>query len=159
MKKTALPPRKVGRPKGKPQAMDIHVGNRIRMQRQLLGWSQEKLADAAGITFQQVQKYERGANRVSASRLYEFSQIMGVGTDYFFDQYNPKQKPQKFDYGFANECQTEHLQTGKWYDKETLELIRIYYTIPDRKLRRNMVAMIQTAAAMSAPSAKRKAAA
>ena len=145
-------PAKRGRPKsatkGGPKAMDIHVGNRLRMRRSILGWSQEKLADAVGLTFQQVQKYERGANRVSASRLYDFSKILDVEVSYFFEQYNEKQKPANFKYGFADTDQDEFLDTGKWYDKETLELIRIYYSIQDQKLRRNLVKVIQNMAEM-----------
>lgn len=137
-----------GGPKGGPKAMDVHVGNRLRMRRSIIGWSQEKLADAVGLTFQQVQKYERGANRVSASRLYDFSRILDVEISYFFEQYNEKQKPANFKYGFADTDQDEFLDTGKWYDKETLELIRIYYSIQDQKLRRNLVKVIQNMAEM-----------
>ena len=64
--------------KGGPSEFDVSIGQRVRMQRSLLGWSQEKLADALGITFQQVQKYENGVNRISAGRIYELSVIMGV---------------------------------------------------------------------------------
>lgn len=141
-------PRKVGRPKGGPKAMDIHVGNRLRMRRSIIGWSQERLAEAVGLTFQQVQKYERGANRVSASRLYDFSRVLDVDVSYFFEQYNEKQKAANFKYGFADTEQDEFLDTGKWYDKETLELIKIYYSIQDQKLRRNLVKVIQNMAEM-----------
>ena len=66
-------------------AVDVHVGLKIRARRNLLGLSQTELADAAGITFQQVQKYERGANRVGASRLMQFSEALGVPPAYFFE--------------------------------------------------------------------------
>jgi transcriptional regulator with XRE-family HTH domain len=69
----------------KPNPIDIHVGSRVRMRRKLMGVSQEKLAEALGLTFQQVQKYERGVNRVSASKLYETSSFLGVDVSYFFD--------------------------------------------------------------------------
>jgi len=65
--------------------IDVHVGNRVRMRRLLLGMSQEKLGEELGLTFQQVQKYEKGANRVSASRLYHMSQILGVPVQFFYD--------------------------------------------------------------------------
>ncbi len=68
-----------------PNPVDLHVGARVRMRRKLLGMSQEKLADALGLTFQQVQKYERGANRVSASKLFEIARFLDVGPSYFFD--------------------------------------------------------------------------
>lgn len=65
--------------------VDVHVGNRLRTRRRMLGLSQTALAEAAKITFQQVQKYERGANRVSASRLWQFGQVLGVSPAFFFD--------------------------------------------------------------------------
>lgn len=68
-----------------PNYIDVHVGNRIRMRRQLIGMSQEKLGEMLGITFQQVQKYEKGANRISASRLYFTAKILGVPVQFFFD--------------------------------------------------------------------------
>jgi transcriptional regulator with XRE-family HTH domain len=68
-----------------PNPIDLHVGARVRMRRKLLGMSQEKLADALGLTFQQVQKYERGANRVSASKLFEIARFLDVAPAYFFD--------------------------------------------------------------------------
>ena len=69
----------------KPNPIDIHVGSRVRMRRKLLGVSQEKLAEALKLTFQQVQKYERGVNRVSASKLFESSRFLGVEVGYFFE--------------------------------------------------------------------------
>lgn len=68
-----------------PNPVDLHVGGRIRMRRKLLGVSQERLADDLGLTFQQVQKYERGANRVSASKLYEIAKSLQTSISYFFD--------------------------------------------------------------------------
>jgi transcriptional regulator with XRE-family HTH domain len=68
-----------------PNFIDVHVGNRIRMRRQLIGMSQEKLGELLGITFQQVQKYEKGANRISASRLYYSAKILSVPVQFFFD--------------------------------------------------------------------------
>ena len=68
-----------------PNPVDLHVGARIRMRRKLLGVSQERLADQLGLTFQQVQKYERGANRVSASKLYEIAKALQTSVAYFFD--------------------------------------------------------------------------
>ena len=85
---------RTGRPRGRPpragsdgkgHPIDIHVGHRVRLRRTLLGWSQEKLAQALGLTFQQVQKYERGANRVSASKLYEIARTLQTPVTYFFD--------------------------------------------------------------------------
>src|SRR5712671_7409467 len=71
---------------GKSHAVDIHVGARMRQRRTLLGMSQTKLGDAVGLTFQQIQKYERGSNRVSSSRLFEFAKVLDVPVSYFFDE-------------------------------------------------------------------------
>ena len=68
-----------------PNFVDAHVGNRIRMRRQIVGVSQEKLAEMLGITFQQVQKYEKGSNRISASRLYSTARTLGVAVQFFFE--------------------------------------------------------------------------
>lgn len=75
-----------------PDPVDIHVGARLRMRRAMVGFSQERLAEAVGLTFQQVQKYERGTNRVSASRLYQFGKVLDVPVGYFFEQYSPTRK-------------------------------------------------------------------
>src|SRR6266699_1101097 len=69
----------------RPSPIDVHVGSRVRLRRTLLGMSQERLGDALGLTFQQVQKYERGANRVSASRLFDLSRVLDVPISFFFD--------------------------------------------------------------------------
>ena len=86
-KKMARPRKSSGRmaSKGFPNPIDVHVGSRIRLRRTLLGMSQERLAEAIGLTFQQVQKYERGANRIGSSRLYQLSQVLDVPVSYFFD--------------------------------------------------------------------------
>ncbi len=68
-----------------PNAVDIHVGGRVRLRRLLLGMSQEELGDALGVTFQQVQKYERGANRIGAGRLYDVARALNVPIEYFFE--------------------------------------------------------------------------
>lgn len=68
-----------------PNPIDTHVGSRVRLRRMLVGMSQEKLGDMLGLTFQQVQKYEKGANRIGASRLYQIAQILGVPVQFFFD--------------------------------------------------------------------------
>src|SRR6185369_2529188 len=77
--------RRGGRPKiDTPSPVDVHVGSRVRLRRTLLGMSQEKLGTAIGLTFQQIQKYERGSNRIGSSRLYEFAKVLDVPVSYFF---------------------------------------------------------------------------
>ena len=68
-----------------PNPIDVHVGSRLRMRRMLMGLSQEKLGDSLKVTFQQIQKYEKGSNRISASRLFEISGILDVSLQFFFD--------------------------------------------------------------------------
>src|SRR5471030_1017535 len=78
--------RRGGRPKiDSPSPVDLHVGSRVRLRRTLLGMSQEKLGNAVGLTFQQIQKYERGANRIGASRLFDISRVLDVPVQFFFD--------------------------------------------------------------------------
>src|SRR5580700_2726186 len=86
--------RRPGRQKGdKPSPIDVCVGARVRLRRNMLGLSQEKLGEAIGLTFQQVQKYERGANRIGASRLYELSRVLDVPVSFFFDDVDPVRAP------------------------------------------------------------------
>ncbi len=88
--------RKRGR-RGSPESwsVDAHVGQRVRMRRTLLGMSQEKLGEAIGLTFQQVQKYERGSNRISAGTLYRLGQVLDVPVSFFFDCYDDPQSPKR----------------------------------------------------------------
>src|ERR1700759_5103941 len=74
--------------KGYPNPIDVHVGSRVRLRRTLLGLSQERLAGALGLTFQQVQKYERAANRVSASKLFEIARALSTSVSYFYEGLN-----------------------------------------------------------------------
>jgi transcriptional regulator with XRE-family HTH domain len=74
-----------GRRLGSPNPIDVHVGSRVRLRRTLLGMSQEKLGEAIGLTFQQVQKYERGSNRIGASRLFDLARVLDVPVGFFFD--------------------------------------------------------------------------
>src|ERR1043166_2099115 len=88
------PLRRRGRPRIEtPNPVDIQVGARLRLRRNMLGLSQEKLGEAIGLTFQQVQKYERGANRIGASRLHELSRVLDVPVSFFFDDTDPVRAP------------------------------------------------------------------
>jgi transcriptional regulator with XRE-family HTH domain len=133
----AKTPPKYGRGTGVPNPIDVHVGNRIRMRRLLLGMNQETLANALGLTFQQVQKYEGGANRVSASRLSAMAEILGVPISYFFGDLRPD------DAEISPEDQRwrDHLQRP-----ETIEFIRLYYAIPDAQIRHSFLEMTKSVA-------------
>jgi transcriptional regulator with XRE-family HTH domain len=133
-------PPKYGRGTGVPDPVDIHVGNRIRTRRLLLGMNQDTLAKALGLTFQQVQKYESGANRVSASRLSEIADALGVAIAYFFSDMQSPDSDQRPE----DKQMREHLQRS-----ETLELIRVYYAISDQQVRHQLLEMVKTVAESS----------
>jgi transcriptional regulator with XRE-family HTH domain len=127
----------------KPNPIDIHVGRRLRLRRTLLGMSQEKLGELLGLTFQQVQKYERGANRIGSSRLFELGQILDVPVSFFFDdlpEATPDALPGYPRLGLAEEGATfEHADAALALDKrETLELVRAYYRIGDPAVRKRL---------------------
>lgn len=129
-------PRRPGRRKSdRPEPTDVHVGSRIRLRRNMLGLSQEKLGEALGLTFQQVQKYERGANRVGASRLWEMSRILDVPVQFFFDTTDPVRAAPLA--GFAESSQ-ETFDSDLLNRRETRELIGAYYRIDNAAARRRL---------------------
>jgi len=144
-------PSERGERESRPSPIDIHVGSRIRLRRTLLGMSQERLGDALGLTFQQVQKYERGVNRVGASRLFDISRVLDVPISFFFDdmpegmQDVPLSGPRGRNYGFAD--QQEPFNSGvddQLTKRETLELVRAYYRIPDAAMRKRMFDLMKS---------------
>jgi transcriptional regulator with XRE-family HTH domain len=129
-------PRRPGRRSlDRPDPTDIHVGSRVRLRRNMLGLSQEKLGEALGLTFQQVQKYERGANRVGASRLWEMSRILDVPVQFFFETTDPVRAEPRG--GFAESSQ-ETFDTDPLNRRETRELIGAYYRIENAAARRRL---------------------
>lgn len=109
-------------------AIDLHVGRRLRRRRRLLGLTQQQLAEAIGIRFQQIQKYECGANRVTASRLYELSVALNVPVNYFFQGLAEGSSAP------AND--RDQIAADVLSQKETLELIRAYYKLGERPRKR-----------------------
>lgn len=135
-----------------PNPVDIYVGERLRSRRSLLKISQEKLADAVGITFQQVQKYERGTNRVSASRLWQFSRVLNVPISYFFENFSEKGRGKAALAGLSdNDQEGFSMDDDLLQRRETLALVREYYSIPDEKMRKDLLKMIKTMAASMRP--------
>jgi transcriptional regulator with XRE-family HTH domain len=133
--------RRVGRRKSdKPHPTDVHVGSRIRLRRNMLGLSQEKLGEAIGLTFQQVQKYERGANRVGASRLHELSQVLDVPISFFYDDKDPVRAPAIP--GFA-ESPPDGFDADPMRKREALELVEAYYQVKDPTLRRRFFDLVK----------------
>lgn len=108
--------------------VDVHVGKRIRHRRWLVGMTQQQLAEKVGIKFQQIQKYETGANRVSASRLWDISETLDVPVSFFFEGIE-EAAPETTE-------ATEKLPADLMGDKEAMELIRSYYAIPENQRRR-----------------------
>ncbi len=130
-------------PDPSPHPLDIHVGQKLRQRRLMLGLTQEKLGGILGLTFQQVQKYERGQNRVSASRLFEIARALRVPVTYFFDDApdmvmagglsDQKQAP------IGNELPRPH----DYNSRETSELLRAYFRVEDPKKRKRVLDLIR----------------
>ena len=143
--------------KGIPDAVDKHVGKQLRSRRTLLGLSQEKLAEFVGVTFQQVQKYERGTNRVSASRLFSFSKILDVSIDYFYEGLEQATSSKNATLGMSDNAQesfgdsipakqTSNMPEDIFSKKETLDLLRTYYSIEDLKIRKDILKFVKSMA-------------
>jgi transcriptional regulator with XRE-family HTH domain len=137
--------------KGFPNPIDVHVGSRIRLRRTLLGISQERLAEAIGLTFQQVQKYERGMNRVSSSRLVDLANALDVTIQYFFEDMAA---------GVGAQTPSALMKAGKWpaiadnegnllSRRETLEFVRAYYKIKDPAVRKRLAELTKVIAKSS----------
>ena len=125
-----------------PNVVDIHVGGRVRMRRKMLGISQETLADALKLTFQQVQKYERGANRVSASKLYDIAKTLQVPVSFFFDGLADPVTNESDDVGAAaDRIITDFLNTP-----EGLELAEMFPKIGRSRVRRQVLDLVRAMA-------------
>ena len=143
--------RKISRgrtPQGAPNPVDVHVGKRIRMRRNLLGWSQEKLGEMLGLTFQQVQKYEKGLNRVSASRLWDFSVVLETTVSFFFEDMDvdvAQQSPRMFSNPSTDMALKEDTGTfdvDPMLKEETMELVKAYYKISNRQAAKHLFDLI-----------------
>jgi transcriptional regulator with XRE-family HTH domain len=124
-----------------PDPVDVHVGSRVRLRRTLLGMSQEKLGAALGLTFQQVQKYERGTNRIGSSRLYQLSRILDVPVSFFFDDM-PGEVAQK--HTGLSEDQQAGFDQEDLSKRETLELVRAYYRIQQPSVRKRVFELVKS---------------
>ena len=137
-------PRKRGRPstaEGLGNPVDVHVGQRIRTRRLVRGWTQDELAKSVDLSFQQVQKYERGSNRVSAGRLYELSKALDVPIQYFFDDYETDQQNGTAD-GVLREDQIDFEGVDRMGDAELSELVRGFTRIDDKALRHAFLQLV-----------------
>ncbi len=129
---------------GKPHPVDVHVGARARMRRTLLGMTQTDLGDALGLTFQQIQKYERGANRISASRLCELSRVLDVPIIYFFEDMPPEVAAIPSDPKRRGKAKKlPRYEPDPMANRETLGLVRAYYKIEGADVRRQVRELIR----------------
>ncbi len=118
--------------------VDVHVGARLRQRRALLGMTQTNLSDALGMSFQQVQKYERGTNRISASRLFALSRVLDVPVEYFFDDMPPEVAASSPAQGRGKAKKLPSYELDPMATRETLELVRAYYKIEDAEVRNRL---------------------
>jgi len=133
--------------KGFPNPIDVHVGARIRLRRTLLGISQTALAEAIGLTFQQVQKYEKGANRVSSSRLMDMANALDVSVSYFFEEMSATVRGQTPSELMRMKRRPENDQEqDPMARRETLELVRAYYKIGDPAVRKRVFELTKAVA-------------
>ena len=128
-----------------PNPIDKHVGSRVRMRRKMLGMSQEKLGDALGLTFQQVQKYEKGTNRIGASRIQQICDILQVPVSFLFEGVPGGAAGEDFSES-SPAYVADFLATA-----EGLALIRAFTRIPEIKLRRAIVDLVEQIAAREGP--------
>lgn len=125
----------------KPNPIDIHVGSRLRLRRMMMGISQEKLGEQLGLTFQQIQKYEKGTNRIGASRLYQLAKVLDVPVHFFFEEIS-LQENQTAPTGFED-APAENFVLEFLSSREGLELNRAFVQITNPKVRRRVIDLVR----------------
>jgi transcriptional regulator with XRE-family HTH domain len=129
----------------RPNPIDVHVGGRVRFRRMLLGMSQEKLGEKLGLTFQQIQKYEKGINRIGASRLFDLAQVLGVPVQFFYEEVTAVDANSFAPDGFADKP-AERAIVEFLRSRDGLELNRAFIRIADVKARRAIVDLVRSLA-------------
>ena len=130
----------------KSNPIDVHVGGRVRLRRMLLGMSQEKLGESLGLTFQQVQKYEKGSNRIGASRLFDLARILGVNIQYFFEELvGGEDHVANGAPGFSEPAGDDHM-VEFLNSREGIELNRAFSRIEDPRARRAILELVRSLA-------------
>ncbi len=129
-----------------PNPIDVHVGSRLRLRRTLLGISQEKLGEAIGLTFQQVQKYERGSNRIVASRLFDLARVLDVTVGFFFDDMSDDVTAHSPGQSKGTASEAVDVGPDPMAKREILQLVRAYYKIHDASVRKRFVELFKTLA-------------
>ncbi len=127
-----------GRGTGIPSPVDVHVGARLRQRRTLLGMTQTKVGESIGVSFQQMQKYERGANRISSSRLYDLSGMLEVPIEYFFGDMPTAVAASSPTLKGGRAKEPPSYEPDPMHKRETLELVRAYYKIEDANVRNRL---------------------
>jgi transcriptional regulator with XRE-family HTH domain len=140
----AKPKPRYGHGTGIPSPVDVHVGARVRLRRTLLGMTQTDLGDALGLTFQQVQKYERGANRIGSSRLYDLSRVLDVSVEHFFEDMPPAVATSSPTKRRGKAKAAPGYELDPMAKRETLELVRAYYKIKDADVRNQVYELTKT---------------
>jgi transcriptional regulator with XRE-family HTH domain len=131
----------------KAHPVDVHVGRRLRLRRTILGLSQDAIGSAIGVTFQQVQKYERGINRMSASRLHDFSKILKVNIGYFFDGYGEDFEDVVMGQAMGMaEPDAPAFEHNPISNRETMDVMRAYYRIKNPSTRKRLLDLIKAVA-------------
>ncbi len=129
---------------GIPSPVNVPVGARLRVRRTLLGMTQTKLGDALGVTFQQMQQYERGTSRISASRLFDLSRVLDVPIQYFFDDMPTVVAASSPAQGGGKAKKPPNHEPDPMAEREKLEFVRAYYKISDPEIRKHLFAIIKT---------------
>lgn len=135
-----------GRGSRRANPIDVHVGSRVRLRRMLLGMSQEKLGEHLGLTFQQVQKYEKGVNRIGASRLFDLARVLGVPVQFFYDEVPDAQADNSAPIAGFAEPPSETYVIEFLSSREGMELNKAFARISDPRLRRAVVDMVRALA-------------
>ena len=126
----------------RPHPIDVHVGGRVRLRRTMVGLSQDKLADSLGLTFQQIQKYEKGVNRIGASRVFEIARILGVPIQFFFDDYDVDTGRS---YGFAEAGPDDGAAMMELLNSpEGVQLCKHFASITDPKIRKRVLELVKS---------------
>lgn len=126
-----------------PNPIDVHVGSKVRLKRTMLGMSQEKLGDSLGITFQQVQKYEKGTNRISASRLFQLASILKAPIEFFYDGVSDNRADAIA--GFAEDGSADYAM-DLMNDPESVQLHRAFSSVKDPKVRKRIIDLVKSIA-------------
>ncbi len=134
----------------RPNPVDAHVGGRVRLRRMLLGISQEKLGEQLGLTFQQIQKYEKGVNRIGASRLFDLSKVLNVPVQFFYDEAPGIDGAGAMSTGFA-EAPADAYIAGFLNTREGVELNKAYARISDLRTRRAILDLVRSLAPDDGP--------